>query len=72
MQKGLSYFELLLSDTAVVWVEKLKDMGDQISAAEIVGSQCCEQHILSFAAHLKDDKSPRLFSFINILTALTL
>lgn len=52
-----SYFELLLCDTAVVWVQELKNMGDQISAAEIVGSQCREQHILSSAANLEVKKS---------------
>lgn len=53
---GLPYFELLLWDTAGVRVQKLQDMGDQISAAEIVGPQCREQHILSPGAYLEGDK----------------
>lgn len=52
----MTYFELLLCDTAV-WVQELEDMGDQISAAEIVGSQRSEQHILSSAANLEVQKS---------------
>lgn len=55
--RKLSYFELLLCDTAVVRVQELEHMGNQISAAEIVGSQCSEQHNLSFAANLKMNKS---------------
>lgn len=51
----LSYFELLLRDTAVVWVEEPQHVGDQISAAEVVGSQRSEQHILSSAAYLKKE-----------------
>lgn len=54
MHRRQSYFELLLSDTAVVWVEKLKNMRDQISAAEVVGSQRGEEHTLSSAAYLED------------------
>lgn len=48
-----SYFELLLCNIAVVWVQELKDMRDQISAAEVISSQCREQHSLGFAANLK-------------------
>lgn len=55
--RKLTYFELLLCDTAVVWVQELEYMGNQISAAEIVGSQCSEQHNLSFAANLEVNKS---------------
>lgn len=54
--RKVTYFELLLCDTAVR-VQELEDMGDQISAAEIVGSQCSEQHILSSAANLEVQKS---------------
>lgn len=52
-QRKESYFELLLCDFAVVWVQKLKHMRDQISATEVVGSQCREQDSLGFAANLK-------------------
>lgn len=62
--RGMSYLELLLSDTAVVWVEELKDMGDHISAAEIVGSQCSEQHILSSAAYLQGHQNVSFFKHI--------
>lgn len=55
--RKLSYFELLLCDTAVVRVQELEHMGNQISAAEIVGSQCSEQHNLSFAANLEVNNS---------------
>lgn len=49
-----SYFELLLCDIANVWVQELKDVRYQISAAKVVGSQCRKEHILSFAANLED------------------
>lgn len=60
LQRGWPYFELLLSDTAVVWVEKLEDMWDQIPTAEIVGPQCREQDTLSSAANLEGIKSSNL------------
>lgn len=62
-QRGRTYFELLLSDAAIVRVEKLQDMGDKISAAEIVGSQCSEQHILSSAANLEGNKKSQLLYY---------
>lgn len=70
MQSWLPYFELLLSNSAVVWVEKLEDMGDEVSAAEIVGSQCSEQHILSFAAYLEGNKSQLLVIYETLLKSL--
>lgn len=66
-QKRLSYFELLLSDAAVVGVEKLKDVWNQISAAEIVGSQRSEQHILSSAAYLRGIESVKRFFYNSVL-----
>ncbi|TNN66672.1 hypothetical protein EYF80_023061 [Liparis tanakae] len=59
-RRRLPYFELLLCDGAVLRVEKLEDVGDQISAAEIVGSQCRVQHALSSAADLEGHNKTQL------------
>lgn len=51
-QRTGSYFELLLRHAAVVWVQELENVRNQVSAAEVVGSQCAEQNILSLASNL--------------------
>lgn len=48
-----TYFKLLLGDVSAVWVQILQHRRDDVSAAEVVSSQCCEQHILSFTPHLR-------------------
>lgn len=43
-------------------------MGDQISAAEVVGSQRSEQHILSSAAYLEKEMLGLLFDLWFVTT----
>lgn len=37
-----TYFELLLCDVGTVRFEELQHVGDEVSAAEVVGPQSCE------------------------------
>jgi len=47
-----TYFELLLRDVAALGFEERQHVGDEVSAAEVVGAQSREQNPLGPAAHL--------------------
>ena len=49
---GSTYFELLLCDVAAVGLEELQHVGDEVAAAEVVGSQRGEENPLGPATHL--------------------
>lgn len=59
-----SYFELLLRHAAIVWVQELEDVRNQVSAAEVVGSQSAEQNILSPASNLTRDVDEHQGEFV--------
>ena len=47
-----TYFELLLRDVSAVGFEELQHVGDEVSAAEVVGSQSGEENPLGPTPHL--------------------
>ena len=46
------YLELLLGDVGAPRLQQLQHFGDEVAAAEVVGAQRIEQHVLGFTAHL--------------------
>lgn len=61
------YFKLLLSDILPVGTQEFQNQRNDISATEIVGSQSCEECLLSFTSDLKQknllDKNNILIHF---------
>lgn len=48
--------ELLLGDISSCGFQQLQDTWSNVSAAEVICAQCCEQHILGLAADLRGKK----------------
>lgn len=48
----VSYFKLLLGDISAAWFQEFQHSGNEVPAAEVVGAQRREHHILGFTANL--------------------